>query len=154
MLIGCLEPTLPEFETQLKVRGKGGQKDGKRAVWCCVVLYVVIPTLSLSLSLSHSHSHSLTLTRSHTLSLSHSLTLPLSLSPSPQLKHFVNVEAEIAGIASEHVIGALALNTTNLKLQFSQASEEWKVTYSQNLQNDAKAKLEDLSDYMKTTSGK
>ena len=142
MSIGCLEPTLPEFETQLKVRGKGAQKDGREG---CVVLCGTVCRHTDSLTLTLTLSLLLALTLSH----SPSLTLPLSL-----LKHFVNVEAEIAGIASEHVIGALALNTTNLKLQFSQASEEWKVTYSQNLQNDAKAKLEDLSDYMKTTSGK
>ena len=112
---GEVEPTLPEFETQLKVRGKEERRRGGGRLCDAVCCFMLSLILSLTLSLS--------------LFLSLFLTLPLSLSPLSLLKHFVNVEAEIAGIASEHVIGALALNTTNLKLQFSQSSEEWKVTY-------------------------
>ena len=71
-----------------------------------------------------------------------------------QLKHFVNVEQEIAAIPSVHIIGALCLNTNNLKLQFGQLSQAWKVTYSQNLHRTAKARMEDLTDYIKSTNSK
>ena len=53
-----------------------------------------------------------------------------------------------ACVSSSHPLTLLALLFVSPSLHvFVQ------VTYSQNLQNDAKAKLEDLSDYMKTTSG-
>ena len=71
-----------------------------------------------------------------------------------QLKQFVGVETEIDEIIEYYNIGALCLNTKNLKLQFKHECQQWKVQYSTNLHKLARDKIEKLSEYMKSTMGK
>ena len=68
-----------------------------------------------------------------------------------QLKMFVKVDGAIEDIPSIHNIGALSLNTTNLKMQLKTECQHWKVTYSDNLHTKARARLEALSEYIRST---
>ena len=50
-----------------------------------------------------------------------------------ELKRFVVVENEIKSITAIHIIGALSLDTKNLKLQLMHEAGAWKVAFSENL---------------------
>ena len=71
-----------------------------------------------------------------------------------RLKHFGDVELEISKIHSIHNIGALSLNTKNLKAQLRRESNAWQLTFCHNLHVKAKARLEDLTEYIRATTGK
>ena len=66
-----------------------------------------------------------------------------------QLQFFMKVEQEISEIEDTHVIGALHLNTVDMKTQMQQLAEQWKVRYSDNLHKMAKSKMSELSEYSK-----
>ena len=55
-----------------------------------------------------------------------------------ELKNFLNFELEIASIPPIHVIGALSLNTANIKLQLRNESRQWKVQYSDKVHQQAR----------------
>jgi len=71
-----------------------------------------------------------------------------------QLRSFGAIEKEVDLVHSLHIIGALSLNTKNLKTQLEHECNMWKVQYSDNLHNEAKTKLEQLTEYIRMTSGK
>jgi dynein heavy chain len=69
-----------------------------------------------------------------------------------ELKRFLNVEQEIASISPIHVIGALSLNTANIKLQLRNESRQWKVQYSDKVHQQARTKLYSLMEYIRKTT--
>jgi dynein heavy chain len=71
-----------------------------------------------------------------------------------ELRKFMEVEAEIERIAPMHNIGALSLNTKNLKLQLRNECRQWKVQYSDKVHQQARHAMEDLTEYMRTTNKK
>ncbi len=68
-----------------------------------------------------------------------------------ELQKFVAVEKEIETIVSMHVIGALSLNTRNLKLQLRNECRGWKVQYSGKVHQQARERLNNLTEYMRTS---
>ena len=71
-----------------------------------------------------------------------------------ELKKFMAVELTIADIPSVHNIGALALNTKNIKLQLRNECRQWKVQYTNKVHDNAKTMLEDLQEYIQSTTKK
>jgi len=71
-----------------------------------------------------------------------------------QLRRFLVLEAEIDSIQGTHSIGALALKTSNLKLQLRNESRLWKVQYSTKVHRQAKTAMKTLSEYIRLTSSK
>lgn len=69
-----------------------------------------------------------------------------------ELAKFVEVEHEIEVIAPVNNIGALSLNTSNLKLQLRNECRQWKVQYSDRVHQQAKGLMEELHEYMRTTT--
>lgn len=68
-----------------------------------------------------------------------------------ELSKFLNVESEIERIAPVNNIGALSLNTHNLKLQLRNECRQWKVQYSDNVHQKAREQMTALFEYMRTT---
>jgi dynein heavy chain len=68
-----------------------------------------------------------------------------------ELMKFVEVENDINRITTLHNIGALSLNTRNLKMSLQHEASQWKVHFSQHLHQDARAKMSELNDYIRTT---
>lgn len=64
---------------------------------------------------------------------------------------FVAVEREIELISPLHNIGALSLNTKNLKLQLRNECRSWKVQYSDKVHNQAREQMLALFEYMRST---
>ena len=62
------------------------------------------------------------------------------------------MEQEIASISPIHVIGALSLNTANIKLQLRNESRQWKVQYSDKVHQQARTKLYSLMEYIRKTT--
>jgi dynein heavy chain len=71
-----------------------------------------------------------------------------------ELKKFMAVESDINLIAPVYSIGALMLNTSNLKLQLRNESRQWKVLYSNKVHQQAKESMYNLFEYMRITTGK
>lgn len=71
-----------------------------------------------------------------------------------ELKKFMAVEADIEKIAPVYTIGALMLNTSNLKLQLRNESRQWKVLYSNKVHQHAKESMYSLFEYMRMTTNK
>ncbi|RHY37518.1 hypothetical protein DYB25_000117 [Aphanomyces astaci] len=71
-----------------------------------------------------------------------------------KLKSFVIIDEDITAVASAHNIGALSLNTRNIKLQLKHENSQWKLKYSDNLHNQARKKMESLTEYFRSTMGK
>jgi len=69
-----------------------------------------------------------------------------------QLKKFVRVEEEVDRIDSTHQIGAMSLKTESLKLGLKDAARQWKIAFSNDLHKKARSKLEELTDYIKSTA--
>eukprot|EP00949_MAST-11_sp_MAST-11-sp1_P002825 g2825.t1 len=69
-----------------------------------------------------------------------------------ELKRFLDVEKEIEGVAPIHVIGALSLNTKNIKLQLRNESRQWKVQYSDKVHHQARDALYSLMEYIRKTT--
>ena len=68
-----------------------------------------------------------------------------------ELIRFVALENEIKLIPSVYNIGALSLNTSNIKLQLRSEASQWKVQYSDNLHHQARSSLNSLLEYIKST---
>ena len=66
-----------------------------------------------------------------------------------QMKRFNNLEQEIDAIVPTYCIGALKLNTINLKLQLSTETRQWKVLYSNKVHQLAKEQMANLYEYMR-----
>ena len=56
------------------------------------------------------------------------------------------------GIPPMHIIGALSLNTANIKLQLRNESRQWKVQYSDKVHQQARTKLYSLMEYIRKTT--
>jgi dynein heavy chain len=69
-----------------------------------------------------------------------------------RMKYFNYLEHEIEAIDSTYCIGALKLNTKNLKLQLSTETRQWKVLYSNKVHQLAKDQMVNLYDYMRGIS--
>jgi dynein heavy chain len=68
-----------------------------------------------------------------------------------ELMKFVEVEKDIDRITTLYNIGALSLNTRNLKMSLKHEASQWKVHFSQYLHQEARAKMSELNDYIRTT---
>ena len=68
-----------------------------------------------------------------------------------KLLEFQEVDKQIDGITSIHVIGAMSINTSTLKNNLRYEVQTWKLTFSKFLHNQAKKDMSDLYDYMKYT---
>ncbi|OQS07437.1 dynein heavy chain [Thraustotheca clavata] len=71
-----------------------------------------------------------------------------------KLKSFVIIDEDITAIPANHNIGALCLNTRNIKLQLKHENAQWKLKYSDNLHNQARKKMESLTEYFRSMMGK
>jgi dynein heavy chain len=71
-----------------------------------------------------------------------------------ELKKFMAYEADISKVDSAFSIGALMLNTVNLKLQLTNESRAWKVLYSNKVHQLAKDAMSNLFDYMRGMTNK
>jgi len=69
-----------------------------------------------------------------------------------ELKRFMGVEADIEAVAPMHVIGALSLNTKNIKLQLRNECRQWKVQYSDKVHQQAKEQMLALQEYIRKTT--
>lgn len=71
-----------------------------------------------------------------------------------ELRRFVLVEHEVKSVTTVHSIGALSLNTTNLKLQLTSESRQWKIMYSKKIHMQAKAMMQNVLEYIEVTNFK
>ena len=71
-----------------------------------------------------------------------------------ELQKFMEVEKEIEFIPPMHNIGALTLNTANLKLQLRNESRQWKVQYSNKVHEQARDSMYELFEYIRVTNAK
>jgi len=71
-----------------------------------------------------------------------------------KLRSFGDVDGEISATNDIQNIGALSLRTVSIKSQLKSECNRWKIKFSDNLHSQAKAKLEQLSEYIRTTNGK
>ena len=71
-----------------------------------------------------------------------------------ELNKFLAVEEEIANIESLHCIGALMLNTTNIKMQLRTECNLWKVLFSNKLHQKAKDATFQQHEYIRLTINK
>ena len=71
-----------------------------------------------------------------------------------ELRKFLLVEKDINGIPPMHNIGALSLNTQNLKLQLRNECRQWKVQYSDKVHQQAHDSMDRLLEYIRVTTNK
>jgi dynein heavy chain len=71
-----------------------------------------------------------------------------------KLRSFGVIDNEIATIHDIQNIGALSLRTVSIKAQLRSECNRWKIKFSDNLHVQAKTKLEQLTEYIRTTNGK
>lgn len=71
-----------------------------------------------------------------------------------KLRSFGEVDNEIGATNDVHNIGALSLRTVSIKSQLRSECNRWKIKFSDNLHAQAKAKLEALTEFIRTTNGK
>jgi dynein heavy chain len=71
-----------------------------------------------------------------------------------KLRSFGDVDSEIGSINDIQNIGALSLRTVSIKSQLKSECNRWKIKFADNLHSQAKTKLEQLSEYIRTTNGK
>ena len=71
-----------------------------------------------------------------------------------KLKSFVSIDEEITQINSLNNVGALSLNTKHIKMELKHENSQWKLKYSDNLHHQARSRIEALTEYMRTTTGK
>jgi len=71
-----------------------------------------------------------------------------------KLRSFGDVDSEIAHISDIQNIGALSLRTISIKSQLRSECNRWKIKFSDNLHSQAKAKLDQLSEFIRMTNGK
>lgn len=66
-----------------------------------------------------------------------------------ELMRFDDVDSEIEALPPLHNVGALSLNTQNLKAQLKKECADWKIKFCSNLHKMASSQLMALADYMK-----
>jgi dynein heavy chain len=71
-----------------------------------------------------------------------------------QLRTFMDIETEISEINQNHNIGALMLNTINLKQQLTSECRLWKILYSNKVHQLAKEAMGGLFEYMRAITNK
>lgn len=71
-----------------------------------------------------------------------------------ELKKFLYLEGEINDIDAHKNIGALALNTTNMKLQLCSETRLWKVLYSNKVYYLARESMNNLYEHMRVITNK
>jgi dynein heavy chain len=71
-----------------------------------------------------------------------------------ELNRLGAVERAIEVISPIHIIGALSLNTNNIKLQLRNECRAWKVQYSNRIHQEAKSMLFQLNDYITSITHK
>lgn len=71
-----------------------------------------------------------------------------------ELRRFMQIEKEIERIPPMHNIGALSLNTANLKLQLRNESRQWKIQYSTRVHQQARDATSSLLEYIRVTTNK
>ena len=71
-----------------------------------------------------------------------------------ELSQFVHIEHEIRDIGTLFNIGALSLNTNNLKSQLTSEASQWKVQYSDKVHKQALLQMDNLLDNIKFTQQK
>jgi dynein heavy chain len=71
-----------------------------------------------------------------------------------ELIKFLALEKEISSIASIRVIGALKLNTSNIKHQLTTETRVWKVLYSNKVQKLAKDAMSKLYEFLRVMTNK
>ncbi|CAM9783398.1 unnamed protein product, partial [Ectocarpus sp. 6 AP-2014] len=69
-----------------------------------------------------------------------------------ELAKFLDIESEIEAVPTFHNVGALTLNTTNLKLQLGSESRQWKIQYSNKVHKQARDSMAALMDYIRVTT--
>lgn len=69
-----------------------------------------------------------------------------------RLKYYMAVENEIQHVTPVHNIGALSLETKNMKYSLISAAGSWKTRYSANLHDAARQELEKMNEYIKKTN--
>jgi dynein heavy chain len=65
-----------------------------------------------------------------------------------ELARFKVTEDDIDAIPDYTTIGALSLVTKNIKAQLKHMASTWRVSFAKNLHTDAKAKMEEIMDYI------
>tara|TARA_B100000795_G_C22806619_1_gene445355 strand:- start:150 stop:14669 length:14520 start_codon:yes stop_codon:yes gene_type:complete len=68
-----------------------------------------------------------------------------------ELQNFSTVETQVENLGSVHNIGALSLLTKNVKIQLKHMAELWKVSFSTKLHEEARACMNEILDYIRTT---
>jgi dynein heavy chain, axonemal len=71
-----------------------------------------------------------------------------------KLRSFGDVEAKIGLINDQQNIGALSLRTVSIKAQLRSECHRWSVKFSDNLHGQSKNRLEQLTEYIRVTTGK
>jgi dynein heavy chain len=71
-----------------------------------------------------------------------------------ELMKFMTLEKEISSIASTRVIGALKLNTANIKHQLTTETRVWKVLYSNKVHKLAKDAMGQLYEFLRVLTNK
>lgn len=71
-----------------------------------------------------------------------------------ELKRFMSIEKEIERIPPMHNIGALSLNSANLKSQLRNETRQWKIQYSSKVHHQARDAMFSLLEYIRVTTNK
>eukprot|EP01033_Poteriospumella_lacustris_P002475 gene2475-1807_t len=71
-----------------------------------------------------------------------------------KLKSFDDIDQEIGAISDVQNIGALSLRTISIKSQLRAECNRWKSKFSDNLHSQAKNQLEQLTEFIRVTTGK
>lgn len=71
-----------------------------------------------------------------------------------ELIKYREIEADIDHIPPTYVIGALSLNTNNLRLQLKAEARMWQFTYASKLHAQAKERMSSLLEYIRVTTNK
>ncbi len=71
-----------------------------------------------------------------------------------ELQKFMELEKELASIASTRVIGSLKLNTNNIKHQLTSETHMWKVLYSNKVHKLAKEAMAKLYEFLRVLMNK
>ncbi|CAK0855452.1 unnamed protein product [Prorocentrum cordatum] len=71
-----------------------------------------------------------------------------------KLKYFVQIEEQVDKMEGQHQISALMLQTSSLSKSLKELANKWKEVYAGHLHREAFARLEDVSEMVKSTRKK
>merc|ERR1719261_1125136 len=71
-----------------------------------------------------------------------------------ELLSFVTVERNINKLPTEHSVGALSLNTEQLKQDLIKECKSWKLLYADNLRKEAKSQMDRIFEYIRVMQGR